>query len=133
MVGNSYDPLLAIGDIQDWSSEYFFKGQSLMPLRNKSGGDFYRPQGACRTVKPDGRAPSRARPLVKESFSCLGVSTSFVTELAVVGDSLLLEVITRPQGHGDSDLILLICKMGIRDGVSFSCVFAPLDDSEGQR
>ena len=68
-----------------------------------------------------------SQPLVKESFFCLGLGTSFVTELAVVGDSLLLEVITHPQGHGDSDLILLICKMGIRDGASFSYVFAPLD------
>lgn len=97
-----------------------------MLLRNKSGEEFYRPQGQ-RTFKPDGGLPSLVPASSQGIFLLPWLSTSFVTELAVVGDSLLLEVITHPQGHGDSDLILLICKMGIRDGVSFSYIFAPLD------
>lgn len=80
-----------------------------------------------RTFKPDGALPSLVLASSQGVFLLPWFEYLLVTELAVVGDSLLLEVITHPQGHGDSDLIPLICKMGIRDGVSFSYVFAPLD------
>lgn len=83
-----------------------------MPLRNKSGEEFYRPWEQ-RTFKPDGVLPSLAPASSQGVFLLPRFDTSLSQSLQW-WETACSWKLYHPQGHGDSDLIPLIYKMGIQ-------------------